>query len=277
MALPLRKPKHHELGAPHDLKRLLNLLEIDQETSELFIESIPFSLNDTTAGSETELQTVVIGKKEETDLPLIITESNYYKNIIKRTQAGDTPKKIITALEAWLNDNPESVWENSWVRFPRAVLNPYVNQIFNHDLLADKQNRMSPQRADVDRFIIYQNGEAFLRVPVSYLLKLSLADAISATPNVHPMVRATGERIMRHFLNDNTSPETFSFHIVPLSPCSKMGGGIARETLKRFLLTQLLTMYANRKFDLLSSGQRAMNLLCAPSSLTSEALKRYRL
>jgi hypothetical protein len=62
---------------------------------------------------------------------------------------------------------------------------------------------------------------------------------------------------MNHYLNDNTSPETFSFHIVPLVPAAGMGRALARETAKRFLLTQLLTLYANEKFTLRENGQQA--------------------
>ncbi|MEW5802458.1 MAG: hypothetical protein AB1847_10205 [bacterium] len=247
-----------EIYTPYGLARILNLLEINQKSPEAFIESIPFSLNDTTAGSETELQTVVTGRKNDIDLPITIEESNYYQNMIKRTIAGDTPKRIITELEKYLHDNHQEVWENSWVRFPRSVLSPYANTVFSRDLLADKNDPAGTTRGDAGRFTFYKNGEEHIRIPLSYLLKLSLADAVSSGPELHLAVRATSERIMHHFLNDNTSPETHSFQTVLLSPGTGMGKGIARETSKRFLLTQFLTMYANRSFQLIENGQRAM-------------------
>jgi hypothetical protein len=246
----------------YSLSRIISVLGISQSSPEMFAETLPFSLHDTTAGAENEFQTVVIGKKEAADLPVSIETSNYYKNILKRSAAGETPRKVIAALEDYLNDNPENVWENSWVRFPRSALSPYANEVFNHDLLSDKKNSDSSKRKDAGRFVFFENGEEYLRIPVSYLLKLSLADAVSSGPRVHPIVKRTGERFMRHFLNDNTSPETFSFYPVPLDPSHpslpKMGKGIAGETLKRFLLTQFLTLYANEKFRLTSLGQRAM-------------------
>jgi hypothetical protein len=63
---------------------------------------------------------------------------------------------------------------------------------------------------------------------------------------------------MAHYLNDNTSPETFSFHVVPLNSDAGMGRALARETAKRFLLTSLLVSYANKRFNLSENGQRAM-------------------
>ncbi len=63
---------------------------------------------------------------------------------------------------------------------------------------------------------------------------------------------------MDHLLNDNTSPETFSFHVVPIRSEHGLGRSLAKETSKRYLFTQLLVMYANRKFLLETSGQKAL-------------------
>ena len=57
----------------------------------------------------------------------------------------------------------------------------------------------------------------------------------------------TGESLLDYF-DDNTSPETKSFYVVPLRPESGGGCCLGRETSKRFLLTQILTLYANSKF-----------------------------
>src|SRR5262245_23864198 len=78
--------------------------------------SLPFSVSDITAGSESELQAVVIGARDTVDLPLTIEQSNYYANIARRIATGDTPRRAILELERYLNENPEGVWENSWVR-----------------------------------------------------------------------------------------------------------------------------------------------------------------
>jgi hypothetical protein len=63
---------------------------------------------------------------------------------------------------------------------------------------------------------------------------------------------------MAHFLNDNSSPETVSFYVVSLSPATGMGREAAKEMAQRFLLTQLLMMYANEGLGLRASGQRAL-------------------
>ena len=102
-----------------------------------------------------------------------------------------------------------------------------------------------------------KDGAEFLRAPISYLVKLALADAVGGD-NVHPLVRRTGVQLLDHFLSDNTSPETHSFYIVRGGRAAGPGKGLARETAKRFLLTQLLVMYANEKFGLAASGQKAM-------------------
>ncbi len=236
-------------------REILKYLGIEAGLSKHFLEALPFSVNDTTAGSENELQTVVEGKRHNVDLPMTIEQSNYFRNIIKRAVAGDAPKAVITDLERFLNDNTENVWENSWVRFPRRVLCPFAGAVFNGDLRSDKKDPYCEPRTDIHKFIFFENGEEFVRIPASYLLKLSLADVIGSQNAIPAIVHQSGERRMHHFLNDNTSPETFSFHVTPLRQETGMGKAIARETSKRYLLTQLLAMYANEKFQLRARGQ----------------------
>jgi len=219
------------------------------------IENLPFSIGDTTAGSEAELQAVVVGKKECVDLPLTILQSHYFANIIKRTASGELPSRAMTDLERYLDDNADGVWENSWVRFPMAMLGPFAQRVFQNDLLADKSDPAQGSRTDMAHFIFQQDRQEYLRVPISYLLKIALAEAIDGRP---PAVVETGRKLMDHFLSDNTSPETYSFHVTPLSPETSMGKAVAGETAKRFLLTQLLIQYANRRFGLADSGQKAM-------------------
>lgn len=249
---------NHEIfnrDRPHEPQEILKLLGISAGNSAYFLESLPFSLNDTTAGSENELQAVVEGTNNNVDLSITIEQSNYFRNIMKRAAAGDAPKKAITDLEKFLSDNTENVWENSWVRFPRRALCHLANSILTSDLRSDKKDPYSEPRTDIHKFIFHEHGEEFIRIPVSYLLKLSLADALGSQKPIPKLVRQTGERLTHHFLNDNTSPETFSFHVVPLRPETGMGRAIARETSKRYLLTQLLVMYANEKFLLRARGQ----------------------
>ena len=68
------------------------------------------------------------------------------------------------------------------------------------------------------------DGSDFLRVPISYLVKLALADMLGST-HVHPLVHRTGIRLLDHFLSDNTSPETHSFHIATGSLAKGAGKG----------------------------------------------------
>ncbi len=238
--------------------KIMEMMEVDARSPARLAETIPFSVNDTTAGAETELQAVVAGKRSDVDLAVTIERSNYYANILRRAAAGDTSRRMITDLERFMAANTDGIWENSWVRFPRRALSPFANDVFNTDLLADKRHRAGGLRTDTHKFIFTEQGEEYLRTPISYLLKLALADAVSADRNTPQVVKKTGCGLMDHFLSDNTSPETHSFWVVRLQPENGMGKAIAGEASTRFLLTQLLVMYANRKFDLTQQGQKAM-------------------
>lgn len=237
------------------IRQLLSLVGVRQNRPE----SLPFSLHDVTAGSESELQAVVAGDRCNVDLPLTIEQSNFFANMMKRATSGEAPKKILADLERFLADNDTNVWENSWVRFPLRRLSAFARQIFENDLLADKKNRGAGRRADASRFFcIGADGEELLRLPISYLLKLALADLIGSQQILPDIIRNTGVRLLNHYLNDNTSPETFSFNVVPLTPQSGMGAAIAEETAIRFLMTQLLACHANQSFGIAELGQQAL-------------------
>ncbi|MBP8980137.1 MAG: hypothetical protein KBG09_02705 [Syntrophobacterales bacterium] len=246
------------------LRRMLENLGIQGVFSQLDVSTLPFAGGDGTAGSETELQAVVKGAKEKVDLPLAIEESNYFADILRRARSGDTQKRIVTQLENYLNANEDRVWENSWVRFPRKHLSSWTERIFQQDLLADKEEPAAGLRADVHRFLFRKDGEEWVRLPISYLLKLALAESLGRDSPARPeAIAATGRDLLGHFLNDNTSPETYSFHVVSLNGRRGMGGAVAREMAKRFLLSQLLVMYANERFKLRQYGQEAM-VYCSP-------------
>jgi hypothetical protein len=253
--LRIVQPFAKSKSQPFDVKNLLNRLDIRRTSPDIFAASLPFSLNDTTVGVENELQTIVVGTAKNVDLPLTIRESNYYKNILHNTETGSTSRQVINALEYWLNSNHGDVWENSWVRLPQKAICTYARQQFEIDLQADKSDSSGSIRTDACRFSISQNDENFLRIPVSYLLKLALADAVgdSATD---PLVQTTGERLMNHFQSDNTSPEVFSFFPAPLNTSDLTANGAAAETAKRFLLCQLIIAYANLKFELIANHQK---------------------
>jgi hypothetical protein len=243
----------------------------DAETLGVSVESLPFGVGDATAGAENELLTVVNGARDQVDLARSVAESNYFKNLARRAAAGDASKSLVRDIEEYLSKNRENVWENSWVYFPANLMTPYARDVFEGDLYSDKRERRD-RRSDAGRFEIERNGIRCIRIPVSYLLKLAMADAISVGREPHPTIRVTGERLMRHFLNDNTSPETFSFHTVGPQAGSELGRSLADETLRRFLLVQFLTLYANEKFELRSRGQETQVCLAPHTPLRQKRL-----
>ncbi|MGD8258459.1 MAG: hypothetical protein PVH56_12890, partial [Desulfobacterales bacterium] len=116
-------------------------------------------------------------------------------------------------------------------------------------------------------------GQNYLRIPVSYLLKLSLADALGDA-DCDPLVQKIGERIMKHFLSDNTSPEVFSFYPAPFEDKYHTGVGAAAETAKRFLFCQLLVQYANEKFHLIEHQQEVQIYFSPQPPLRQKILNR---
>jgi hypothetical protein len=255
-----------------DKRGIGEILSLRDPGTEGFLLALPFAGSDATAGSENELQVAVKGGKEDVDLPLTIAASNFYQNIIKRIRNGEVPKRVFTEMERYLEENRETVWENSWVRFPVSLLNPGSRAVLEADLLADKKNPSGPKRKDSGKFFGVRNGQQVLRIPVSYLLKISLAEAIAADPLPPPVVQAMGEKLLSHFSSDNTSPEIHSFHPVVLSPVAGMGKAAARETSIRFLLSQLLVLYANHRFQLLESGQETFLYFAPHPPVRQQAL-----
>ena len=234
-------------------------LHISNASPEAFAASLPFGPDDVTAGSESELQTAVMGNAECVDLPLHIRHSNFFANVIKHAAARETPAKAISAIERYLDDNPSQAWENSWVRIPLARFNPFALRVLNEDLRATRSDPLSPPRADKDKFFVRDpSGTEYARLPISYVLKLTLAQLLGAHERVPRTIYHTAFRLMDHYINDNCSPETLSFYVTPLTHELGQGRALARETAKRFLLTHLLLLYANEAFDLRASGQRAL-------------------
>jgi len=229
-----------------------------RRSRDMNVSSLPFAPGDTTARSEAELQAIVIGSRNSVDLPLTIEQSNYFADMLRRTATGDTRKRMVTDLEKFLNTNEEEVWENSWVRFPRRLLSSLSEEVLRRDLLSDKEDPGKGSRLDVTKFLFRNEGEDCLRVPISYLLKLSLAEVVDESRLTLPgTILETTRKLMEHFLNDNSSPETFSFHVVSASDQCPLGRAVAGEMAKRFLLTSLLVMYANERFHLKQNGQQA--------------------
>jgi hypothetical protein len=220
---------------------------------------LPFLAADVTAGAECELQAAVAGEAEHVDLALAIRTSNYFANVVKHAATAETPRRAVTAIEAFLAGNRDSLWENSWVRVPLARLNAEAARVLEEDLRTERSNPHSRPRSDRARFLVRDSSDAELvRVPVSYLLKLALAQLLGETPTLPAGVQDTGLRLLDHFISDNTSPEVLSFYVVRGTRTPSVGAALARETARRFLFTELLTQYADSAFELRASGQRAL-------------------
>ena len=250
----------HTLGdLPHDAAARFGAQLIAKGVS-------PFGAGDTTAGMEYELQVAVEGSQHEVDLPRTIRQSSYYRNIEKRAAHGDAPKSGLQDLQTFLDENSTGVWENSWVRFDAQLMGSFAHAVFTHDLQSDKRNPTSPLRSDAHRFHYRENGRQVVRIPVSYLLKLALADILDPAKGIPPGLHTSGVRLLHHFQSDNTSPEILSLTI-PDASQSTIGCGAARETARTFLITQLLCQYANIGFGLAAGGQRCLiyNAPHAPS------------
>ena len=247
----------HYLREPRQWDRIRDCLGWNPADRRVAFSSLPFGPGDATVGTELELQAVVIGDRSTVDLPRTIDSSSYFANLQKRSRAQDTPKRKLRDLERFLHHNPDRVWDNSWVRFPQALLCASAQAVFAHDLLADKSRPEAGPRGDGHRFTAAEAAGAVLRVPVSYLLKLALADSLGRQ-RLPDGIADTGRRLMQHFLSDNTSPETFSFYIAKGDAGASVGLNAAREVSLRYLLTQALVAYANDRFQLSRSGQHAM-------------------
>lgn len=233
------------------------LLSRGERSRRLLLHNLPFSPGDVTAGSEDELQAVVAGRSDSCDLPVSIRESKFYRNLAKRISSGEAPRRTYLEIEEFLNDSAE-VWENSWVRFPQRKLSPQALDIFRADLGLEPRRRWKPVRNDSQRYSFEQAGKRWIRVPISYALKLALADLVGMQPHMPQRMRREAERLLDHFSNDNTSPETTSFHVVKAAGTRSSGQQIARESARRFLFTTLLMSWANLRFGLVENGQRGM-------------------
>lgn len=259
-------------GASKSIAEIADLLGVKFDRLGVNVGSLPFAPPDISAGSEAEMQTLVVGEKSDVDLPLFIEQSNYFTNTKRRAKAGDTSRKVMTELEQYLNTNKANIWENSWVRFPREKMGMLARTILQSDTLSDKADLLGGRRTDIHSFLFQKDGQDYLRVPISYLMKLSLAEAVDREQGAHPLIHKTGLQVMQYYLNDNTSPETSSFYVLAAPGEGGMGRVVAKEMAVRFLLSQLLVLYANKKYELESSGQRAMLFLSPHPPTRQKAL-----
>jgi hypothetical protein len=138
--------KPHQIDIEH-LEAFAALLLSTRKRAER--DSI-FSPEDTTAGTETELQAAVEGSKSYVDLALTIEDSSYLANVLRGAAAGDTSRRVFDGLMGFLSDHDHRIWENSWVRFPKSVLGRRATDVFQNDLLSDKSAPQHGMRSDID-------------------------------------------------------------------------------------------------------------------------------
>jgi len=222
-----------------------------------FLFSGIFLRGDVTAGMETEFQTAVVGSKDKVDLPLQVKNSVFFENLLKRTKNGEYHPSKLKNVQNYLENNVTNVWENSYVKIRKRFLNRYAQMLVEQDLLKDKSDPQSGKRDDYKSFCINIDGEEGFRFPVSYLLKVALADFLGEKNDFNNPTIKTAKGIMEKFSNDNTSPEVVSFYLADDNE-RDIGDSLGRETAKRLLLTQLLTVYSNKKFGLVEQDQRVM-------------------
>lgn len=241
------------------LHRLLKQLGVDGSSPERLIETLPFTGEDATAGSETELQTAVLGRASDVDLPQRILSSHYFHNVKKRADAEEIPAYAVSEIERLISTEQSEAWENSWIRVPLRMLNDKARRTVEVDLRSSRSDPASPRRGDTARFLITDEHErGVLRVPISYLLKLALAQFLGQLQADKPWVMEIGNGLLSHFLDDNSSPETHSFYVSRKVEGQSLGMQVARETSIRFLLSHLLLEYANQTMGLADTGQQAI-------------------
>lgn len=254
--------KSSDIKKDHDTminpREILKKIGVIRNNDTINYNKLPFIPYDVTIGAENEYQTAVCGKIEQVDLPKTILSSNYYLNILKRIQSGEIEKTRINELKNYLTKDKKEIWENSWVRFSPRHLNQFARRIFMRDILADKKHHKKGFRSDLMKFIVIDGGEEKIRIPVSYLLKLSLADIIGEQKELPLFLKKTAFHLLKHYINDNTSPETFSFYLTILAPEYENGLQPAKETSLRFLFSTFLIEYANKKFNLEDINQKVL-------------------
>lgn len=91
--------QENEIWYSHSLPGLRELPGVGSyDFPDIRTEALPFSVNDATAGAENEFQAVVMGAKTDVYFPVFIENSNYYKNLLKRAEAGETTRKPLETL-----------------------------------------------------------------------------------------------------------------------------------------------------------------------------------
>lgn len=231
----------------------------------------PFVDGDATAGTETELHAAVRGSALAVDLPREVRDSATVHDLRRRVARGDASPRILSDIERFLDQNEDEVWDHSWVVVRLSRLHEATRRRFEADLRRDLDDPDSAFRTDAARFRVQRYGEACARIPVSYVLRLALLDVSARWGDSARSRLATN--LADHFLNDNSSPETHSFHVVPLE--RGVGGrDVADEMAVRYLTSQLLAAWANEAWETRDDGQEVLTYFASHTPERQRVLNR---
>jgi hypothetical protein len=200
------------------------------------------------------MQTAVAGSRSRVDLPRTIEESNYYANLREHIAEEGCSPHAVSGIERFLENNTDQVWENSWVRVPQRALNAAAIAVLSEDLTG-KDGKL---RSDHTRFFVREGGDNYIRVPTSYLLKLALIQFTGSDESLPRRITDAAVGMTGIFTNDNSSPEILSAYVAPLGAAGRVGVDVAEENAKRFLLSHLLMLYAEKAMGLGESGQKPL-------------------
>jgi hypothetical protein len=162
------------------------------------LQRLPFTEGDTTAGSEVELQASVTGCAKTVDLPRFVAQSDFFANIVRRAAVRDTAPRTVHAIERFLQDNREGVWDNSWVRFPKQLLGHAARQGATHP--PARQPREAEAEAPVSRWHVCSRdgralpvgascGHPIFRAP-DPLISVSMAEGLTGADIAYLCQRA---------------------------------------------------------------------------------------
>lgn len=174
---------------------------------DISVESLPFGSGDVTAGTETNFRRWSWGNTRQSIFHSP-SSARSTTQTSRRISVGEASTELIRELQKFLSDNDEQVWDNSWVRFPRKYLSQFASNLLDEDLKVNS-GEGGEARSDRDKFVFATNWGEWVRVPISYLVKLALADVVGTQPELASPIKATAVGLLQHFANDLTSPETF--------------------------------------------------------------------
>lgn len=234
-------------------------LDIPDSLEKNFLHHLPFVGSDTSVGCENELQAAVAGNRSSVDLPRKITDSIFYAKLNEELPVSIQTRQTQCGIKEFLEDNDSGVWENSWVLLPLEKLRPRTLRALAKDFSKDSNNPGHAFRDDMESFLAADSlGRQAIRIPVSYLLKLSLIQFIDEFPEATTDFGKEVDDLFAIFTNDNCSPEIISAYVSRLDNSTRGLCAVGDESSRRVLMLDLLLQFATHSFGLQESGQRPL-------------------